>query len=176
MVVAHPTFGHCNNTFRGACLDSGAQRTVIGKLQVDAYLMMTEECIEFTQSKTKKLSGFGSVTHNDRGFVKIRVSVSRKHSVELFVYVVSIEVPLLLGLDVMKNLKVIINFESHHQLCKSNFANSRSSLASTTGHQARTFISRMAERHVLHRNGTEPYASSFLSSKHGQSVCIDQAG
>lgn len=102
-----------STSFLGACIDSGAQKTVIGINQANAYLNQTSNTKNLLQQnhKGQKIFRFGNRDHKCIGMLNIRMPVGEDIVVTFQSHVVSIDVPLLLGLDVLQKLKLLINFE-----------------------------------------------------------------
>lgn len=99
-----------HHEFLGACIDSGAQRTVIGHKQAEAYTALTGI------RKADKARGnmpkykFGDTTHDGLGKMKVRIPIKEDYFVDIEASVVDVDVPLLIGLDVLGRLKVILDF------------------------------------------------------------------
>lgn len=110
MTVSSPNFRHSNDVFSGACLDSGAQRTVIGQLQANAYMKIVGNEYETVQRCMSKMFRFGTSVHESVSVIKIWLPLGDDHFVKIFAHIIPIDVPLLIGLDIMKYLKIIINF------------------------------------------------------------------
>lgn len=110
--MAKPTFGHCNELFWGACLDSSAHQTVIRNLEADSYLSMAGQSITFSRCRTKKRFWFGSVTHKEICYGESRIPVGKEHFVQSIIFFVPINIPQLLRLDAKRKLKFIIKLAS----------------------------------------------------------------
>ncbi|CDF33317.1 unnamed protein product [Chondrus crispus] len=85
--------------FLGACIDTGAQRSVIGKPQAEAYyiFMGIPFCLE--QSGHPRVYKFGAHRYKGLGSVFIRIPVDSNQFIFTEVQVVDLDVPLLLGLE-----------------------------------------------------------------------------
>lgn len=105
-------FAPTSDDFWGACIDSGAQRTVIGRKQADAYIRQTGDKNAFTRDNKNYLAQFrfGNSNHKCHGILKICMPVADDIAINFNAFVVPIDVPLLLGLDVLQKLEVIIKF------------------------------------------------------------------
>lgn len=98
--------------FLGACIDSGAQKTVIGQEQAKAYAEMAgTKKVEYHSCTGTKYK-FGDKTYDGLGTVVIRIPITETYFISIRAQVVEVNVPLLLGLDVLSRLKVILNFEA----------------------------------------------------------------
>lgn len=95
--------------FEGACVDSGAQRTLIGKRQADLYASFAGTTIRPT--KSKKLFRLGSCLHPACGIISIRLPITKHHFAEIIVEVIEIDIPFLLGLDLLTRFKIVIDFD-----------------------------------------------------------------
>lgn len=110
----HVHFAPTSGSFWGACIDSGAQRTVIGRKQADAYIKqigdVNSESID-TISKSTRFR-FGNTNHACDGVLHINMPVADDVVVQFDAFIVPIDVPLLLGLDVLTKLDIVIKFSS----------------------------------------------------------------
>lgn len=96
--------------FLGACLDSGAKRTVIVEAQAKAYCELTG-IFHGVERKNKGIKfRFGNVEYNSLSDMYVRVSLGGNHFISITAHVVPLDVPLLLESDVMQELKPAINF------------------------------------------------------------------
>lgn len=87
--------------FEGDCVDSGAQKTVIGAVQARSYCALVNENIKETDGIRKMIYTFGSHQHSGIGQVNIRVPISHIFFLSFDEDVVYANAPLLLGLDVL---------------------------------------------------------------------------
>lgn len=102
------------NAFNGACIDSGAQKSVIGNVQAQAYIaeLGDKNSYNITHHSKNKTFRFGDNQHECVGTLNIRMPVSDDVVIQFDAYIVPIDVPLLLGLDVLRKLKLIVSFEN----------------------------------------------------------------
>lgn len=93
--------------FYGACIDTGAQRSVIGIKQAEAYCRMLG--IEMRKDADKRIRRFrfGKDIQDSVGSLQIRVPIKDDFFMVFTANVVNIDVPLLLGLDVMSEHKLV---------------------------------------------------------------------
>lgn len=97
--------------FYGACIDSGAQLTVIGLTQENAYCRSHEGFItEFVKPLTFR---FGGRRHEGIGRLKIRVPVKFSHIIDIVADAVDVKISLLLGLNVLTQLKAILYVDNN---------------------------------------------------------------
>lgn len=96
--------------FEGACIDSGAQKTVIGLLQVRAYCTLLNADLDDVLKGQKLLFTFGNKKHKGLGHITIRMPVSNGFFLSFTADVVDLDVPLLLGLDLLTQASLILYF------------------------------------------------------------------
>jgi hypothetical protein len=87
--------------WNGACIDTGAQRTVIRLAQARAYSKFLG--IPFALSINKRVFVFGVDKRNTLGILHMRLPTPNGSFIMLEVDVVPTNVPMLLGLDVLDN-------------------------------------------------------------------------
>ena len=85
--------------FKGACLDSGAQQSVIGKTQAKAYCTLTGTKMKLRPSM--KAFRFGDGVFNSLGTIHIRIPTPDGSFLFLDIDVVQANVPMLVGLDIL---------------------------------------------------------------------------
>lgn len=95
--------------FEGACIDSGATLTVIGRRQAEMYSKLIG--VQLAQKKSGTRYRFGDNVHQGHGKIRIRIPVGLKHFAEVSADVVDPDVPFLLGLDVLTKFKIILDFD-----------------------------------------------------------------
>lgn len=89
------------SNIKGACVDTGAQRSVIGVHQAKAY------CNELNYPFNPKKGGrkhrfkFGNTIFTGLGLIEIRIPLNEDSYLSYDVEVVDFDVPLLLGLDIL---------------------------------------------------------------------------
>lgn len=86
---------------------------MIGEPQADAYSKLSG----FQRNVKRKGKGttfrFGSVDHKGLGVMEIRLPLGDDHFISVAANIVPLDVPLLLGLDVMQELKLVIDFSKN---------------------------------------------------------------
>lgn len=95
------SFEYDDQTFLGACFDSGAQRTVIGKPQADTYKKLTGVNCGRKRRNMGTVFRFGLVDHKVLEEMSIRLPLGDNHFIPITAHIVSLDVSLLLELDVM---------------------------------------------------------------------------
>lgn len=100
----------CFQEFAGACVDSGAQKTVIGADQARSYCALVNGQMKRVDGLQKLIYTFGSHQHSGIGQVNILVPISHSFFLSFDADVVDANVPLLLGLDVLTSYRMILNF------------------------------------------------------------------
>lgn len=104
--------------FQGACVDTGAQRTVIGKQQAYAYLKWAGLQRRLEQDKTPEVYRFGGSRHASIGTLTIRIPLADDYFLELTVDVVDVNVPLLFGLDTLDKFHMYANTVLNRLVCE----------------------------------------------------------
>lgn len=92
----------------GACVESGAELTVIENAQTEVYAR--EYGGSMVERESQRLFKSGDGRHRDIGRLNIRMTVSRSYYCKLSAEVIDIGVPLLLGLDALLDMKVVSDF------------------------------------------------------------------
>ena len=95
--------------FQGVCIDSAAQKSVIGAAQAKAYCSLFDIPFQPSDRKARNLFSFGTHIHPGLEILDIRVPVSSIHFLSLSVGVVDTNVPFLLGLDYMGRYRMAID-------------------------------------------------------------------
>lgn len=97
-----------NGRATGACLDTGAQRTRIGREQARAYAKyLGHKQLKLIPSRAK--FKFGTDGQQSLGKIPIRVPVEDGSLMMIMAEVVPIDVPFLLGLDILDKLKLVVD-------------------------------------------------------------------
>ena len=98
------------DSFLGAGIDHAAQKTVIGKMQAQAYYDFSNVNFELQTDAPPRTFSFGTHEHSSMG--TIRVPIAESHFIELLVVVVDVQIPFLLGLDTMKRFKIVLDTDN----------------------------------------------------------------
>lgn len=91
-----------SETFHGAYIGTGAQRTVVGEKQARAYC--TDSRIPFELSSPGNVGSykFGERKHVGLGILNVRIPMDNLYFLDVPVVVVDVNVPILIGLDEMQ--------------------------------------------------------------------------
>lgn len=95
--------------FQGACLDIGAELTVVGLPQAKAYLSRQGDTRGIRAAEQRRVYRFGAGRHPAVGAIPGRIPVTGDFCIPLVVDVIDLNVPLLLGLDVLDAYKIYVN-------------------------------------------------------------------
>jgi len=94
--------------FLGACLDTGAQLTVISIKKEEAYIKFTGGTGTIKHVGAKTVYQFGGGKHNTVGCLDIRVPFSEELIIIMVVDVIMRNVPFLLGLETLDRYKMYV--------------------------------------------------------------------
>lgn len=100
-----------NDHFHGACIDSGAQHTVIGKQQAELYAQFAD--VNIAPSGSRRVYRFGNVSHECCSEISIRLPINLQFFSHIQVEVVPVNILFLLGLDLLTKFKIIIDFDGN---------------------------------------------------------------
>lgn len=103
-------------TWQGACIDSGAEKTVIGLRQAKAYCQFMK--VPFKPDSNSNVYRFGEDSQKSLGSIDIRIPVPSSF-ICLKVDVVQADVPFLLGLDALDLCKFFYNNLTDELICPS---------------------------------------------------------
>jgi len=92
----------------GACMDTGATRSVIGRRQATAYATLVGTPARESPEQAPAYR-FGGVLTPCSGMIDIRVPVGTSYFVALRVAVVELDVPILFGTDALDALSLYVN-------------------------------------------------------------------
>lgn len=106
-----PEFIRSSACFNGACVDSGAQRTVIGRNQAIKYMEESEVGVNMLKGVHNRRYKFGDKVHHGLGTLKLEIPVKEDFVVRISADVVNVDVPLLIGLDTLTKLKAILDLD-----------------------------------------------------------------
>lgn len=101
---------HDNRTILGACFDPCAKLKVVGNGQEDAYRKLTGFNCDIKRIEKGTVFRYGSVDYKGIGELNIRLPLCDDHFIHITAHNVPIDVPLLLGLDVMQELELVVDF------------------------------------------------------------------
>lgn len=95
-------------TFEGACLDSGAEQSVIGSQQAASYTKATGRKTNVTANTL--IFRFGDGESESLGVNRVRISLPYGEHVVVSVHVVNSDITLLIGMEVLCSHKLILDF------------------------------------------------------------------
>lgn len=95
--------------FLGACIDTGAQKSVIGKQQALAYFRFIGEEFRPSMPRHELKFKFGNRSHIGLGRVDIWIPINETHVICPNIEVVDVDVPLLLGLDFLDEYNMTVD-------------------------------------------------------------------
>lgn len=96
-----------NETFRGPCIDSAAQLTVIDQGQAKVYC--PEYSVRIGQYKPRQSYHFGDSRYVSVGTLKIRIPLENSLFIDVTADVVDVSVTFPLGLDTLTSVQVIFD-------------------------------------------------------------------
>ena len=105
----HASGGMAQVEFLGACIDTGAQMSVIGKQQAMTYFSYIGEEFKPTRQNRPARFNIGNRRHVGLGHVQIRIPIDDSHVLCPCIEVVDVDVPLLLGLDFLDDYKMNVD-------------------------------------------------------------------
>lgn len=149
--------------FNGACIDTGAQKTVIGKKQARAYCQSQGMTMRLQKSQTA--FKFGNGKHDSLGMIPIRIPTING-DISLEVDVVQPDVPLLLGLDVLDREQIVP--DNVENILESRLYGWTMPITRRHGHMYlqwdtnRIMFTRM-ELHKLHRHFHHPSTGKLMA-------------
>ena len=98
--------------FLGFCLDSGAASSVSGEQQFKHFMSITTQTVEVINCNTKFRFG-KTIAHTAHRF-KLRIPLSHSTHIEVQVAVVPLDIPFLLGLEMLVHYGLELNFFKMH--------------------------------------------------------------
>ena len=104
--------------FRGAFVDTGAQKSVIGKPQAQAYCKEARIPFKPKPRHGRRLYKFGDRKFEGMGLLEIRIPVTDDFFLSFDVEVVNVDVPLLIGLEFLDTFKVSIDLANDRMLSR----------------------------------------------------------
>jgi len=102
------------DVFHGACPDTGTQRMDIGKSQAKAYLASIFIDAKLATSMDPGRYRLGGVSYVTVGVVQIRVPIAEDYFLPMAVNVIDLNLPLLMGLDILDLYRMYVNSVTDH--------------------------------------------------------------
>ena len=96
---------YSSKRFLGACIDSGAQRTVCGYKQAKAYCKRAN--IPFSLRKSNVAFKFGNSINSSLGIMEFRIPLPNNTYLPVFADVVDADIPFLIGLNYFDKEKLL---------------------------------------------------------------------
>ncbi len=106
-IYAGRTSSRTRSHFHGACVDNGAQKSVIGERQAKAYCKIPE--FKFKLEPSSTFFRFGDGSYPSLGSMEIRIPIPNGSFLKIQSDVVSACIPFLLGLDVLDRESIVAN-------------------------------------------------------------------
>ena len=105
-----------SDTFHGACLNTGAQKTVIGKQQAEAYVLAHGDRRPMGPPRPNVFR-FGGGRHPSVATLTVRMPITQDFFLILTIDVVELSVPLLLGLEKMDQHRLYFYNTTNKLVC-----------------------------------------------------------
>lgn len=96
--------------FLWTCLDSGAQCTVVGQKQAQAYRNLISKDEIRSRRRIYGIFHFGQYDRQFLDTLEVKLPVSNDYITPFEYAIISIDVPLFIGLDMLTRIKVVIYF------------------------------------------------------------------
>lgn len=152
------------DVFQGACLDSRAERTVMGWQQAAAYARFSGMELLLDESGSVVFR-FGGTEYPSQGKLHVRVPLANDLHLPLDVDVVDLNIPFLFGLDTMDANKMYLDNVSNKLVCASYQVSVP--VVCKHGHAYREWakdtLYTMAEVNRLHRHFCHPHPDRFFA-------------
>lgn len=101
------------------CIDSGPQHTVIDKKQAEAYFREHRDTLKYHKHSQQICFRFGKIDHPSYAILRVHLPLQDSVFVLIEAHIINIDVPFLLGLGVLKQPKVLLDFERYFMKSKS---------------------------------------------------------
>lgn len=92
----------------GACLDTGAQRSVCGIGQARAYYKLYHGSL--TKGGSTSRFKFGKQLAQSIGSIRVELPVEKSTHISVTVDVIQMDIPLIIGLDILRPCKLSVNY------------------------------------------------------------------
>lgn len=103
--------------FEGACMVVGAQRSVVGLAQEKACFRLTK--FKPNPKPSFLVNKYGDTSRQSLGTITFKVPLGRELYLTLIKNVVDANIPLFIGLDILRRKKLLINYLSINLECDS---------------------------------------------------------
>lgn len=101
---------YTSDTYEGACLDSGAEQSVIERKQANAYIKETERKISKVGSRL--IFKFGDGEKISQGILTVRVPFPDSRHAAIPAHVLDADIPFLIGMEILHREIMIMDFDS----------------------------------------------------------------
>lgn len=92
----------------GACLDTGAQRSVCSISQAITYNKLYSG--SFSRKGSAIQLKFGEQLAKIVGSIWSKIHVYTNTHIDIILYVVEVDIPLIIGLDILRSRKLLVNY------------------------------------------------------------------
>ena len=104
-------------SFQGDCIDIGAQLSFFGLSQAKAYFNYVRNRFEMKKPQFKKSFTFGGYKEKRIGRIDVLIPISSGDYLASEADVVNVNIPLLMGLDILDRCKLVIDVCKNELLC-----------------------------------------------------------
>jgi hypothetical protein len=104
-----------DDSYNGVCIDTDAERTVIGLKQARAYCRMMKRPLKRYPNGNVYI--FGEDRRKSLGSISIRIPTSRNAFIEVVAYVVTANVPFILDLDTLQKFGLDVCISTNRLRC-----------------------------------------------------------
>lgn len=146
--------------FLGACIDTSAQRSVIGRKQAVAYCAFSGILFQVDTVCKHRVYKFGEKRYKGLGTLLIRIPVDADRFISADVEVVDLDVPFLIGLEFLVQHGMLI--DTAHNLLISDVGGCQLPLVSKRGH---LFLSGRMKYCIQTKNCARCTVSFFIPSQ-----------
>ena len=95
--------------FQGICIDIGAEKSVSGKQQAEAYSEANGEVLKLRKSNPRRVFVFGGKKIASLGSMRVQIPVCDDRILSFTIDIVEAPIPMLLGLDVLDHHAIFAN-------------------------------------------------------------------
>lgn len=108
-----PDLPGTNGKFNGACVDSGAQRAVVGKKQALRYIEESDVTIGVLKRSVSRRYKFADRSNQGIGALQVNIPVKEDYVICIAAVVIDLDVPLFIGLHTLTHLNAILDFSAN---------------------------------------------------------------
>lgn len=107
----HPFENQSEAKFSGLCVDSGAAVSTVGIPQILLYCERYK--VALSLEKERAAFAFGESVHNTCRIITAKLPLPNNSFVQIPVSVVNIDVPIFVGLDILRKHKMILDYDAN---------------------------------------------------------------